>query len=239
MDYKKAIYNSYVSFHNKHLYGDPSLERFDSRRVINDYYLNPFLPKNKQAAILDVGCGDGNLVYWLQQKGYDQVQGVDVSVEQIERGLGLGIKNLIVDDLMGFLIDRENEYDLIIARDVFEHFTRQEFFEALLIIKKSLSNDGKLLIQVPNGEGLHYTSIFFGDVTHEMSYTLSSLRQLIMAAGFNRVRVFPINPYPKGIKGLIRSILWKYKVLVTRFWQMVERGSSSGLFTANLLAIID
>ncbi|MES2654755.1 MAG: class I SAM-dependent methyltransferase [Bacteroidota bacterium] len=239
MNYKKAVYDSYLSFHNKHLYGAPSLERFNAHKAVNDFYLNPFLPNNKQAAILDIGCGDGNLVYWLQQKGYQQAQGVDVSAEQIESGLGLGITNLFIGDLTGFLQNKENKYDLIIARDVFEHFTRQDFFEALIVIKKALSKNGKLVIQVPNGEGLHYTSIFFGDITHEMAYTMGSLRQLTMAAGFSQVKVFPVNPYPKGIKGFIRSILWKYKVLLTRFWQTVERGGSSGIFTANLIAQIE
>jgi 2-polyprenyl-3-methyl-5-hydroxy-6-metoxy-1,4-benzoquinol methylase len=239
MNYKKAIYDSYISLHNMHLYGLPSLERFDAQKGVNDFYLEKFIPHNKKATILDIGCGDGNLVYWLKSKGYENVEGVDISPEQIESGLSLGISNLYIGDISIFLQDIKGKYDLIIARDVFEHFTKQEFFDALILIRKALVDNGKLIIQVPNGEGINYTSIFYGDITHEMAFTRSSLRQLTMATGFRNVTVYPINPYPKGIKGFIRSILWSYKVIFIRFWHMVERGGSNGIYTANLIAQIE
>jgi hypothetical protein len=31
-------------------------------------------------------------------------------------------------------------------------------------------------------------------------------------------------------------VLWKIKVVETRFWKMVESGSPLGIFTANLIA---
>lgn len=238
MNFKEAIYRQYVNTHNKHLYGESTLEKFDKHKPTNDYYLSSFLPSEHSAEILDIGCGDGNLVYWMQQKDYKNVYGIDLSEEQIALGKKLGIKNLELADLKDYLEQSSKKYDLIIARDVFEHFTRQDFFDTLVRIKKVLKENGRLLIQVPNGQGIHYTTIFYGDVTHEMAYTQSSLRQLILASGFSDVKCYPVNPIPNGFKGKVRSFLWGLKVKKLRFWKMVETGNPSGIFTANLIAEI-
>jgi len=44
------------------------------------------LPEDKKAKIIDLGCGNGGFVYWLQQIGYQNAEGIDISAEQIETG---------------------------------------------------------------------------------------------------------------------------------------------------------
>lgn len=234
--YKAAIYQQYVKFHNAHILGDISIEKFRANFPINDFYWNKFLPQEKQAAILEIGCGDGGLVYWLQQKGYQQVAGVDVSTEQIATGKKMGIQHLYEAELVDYLSSSPVQYNLIIARDVFEHFTRQDFFDTLCLIKSKLAPGGKLVIQSPNGQGLHFIHYYYSDITHEMAFTASSLRQLGLAAGFKQVQAYPLLPYNKGVGGRIRSLLWKLKTLQLKFWKMVETGSPSGIYTANLMA---
>ena len=146
------------------------------------------------------------------KKGFVQAAGVDISEEQIKAGLSLNVKNLYRADLSPFLADKEQFYDLIIARDVFEHFTKEDFLDTLFLIRKALCNNGKLIIQVPNGEGIHMGFILYADATHEAAYTVSSLRQLAFCAGFKNVNVYPVNPKSQGIKGIVRSLLWKWKV---------------------------
>jgi 2-polyprenyl-3-methyl-5-hydroxy-6-metoxy-1,4-benzoquinol methylase len=237
LNYKEKLYQNYRSTHNELLQGGAqSLEKIASRFAVNDYYYGHLLPEDKSAQILDVGCGDGNFVYYLQQSGYAHAGGIDLSAEQIELGQKLGIGGLELASLASYLPGRGEAYDCIIAKDVVEHLTRQEAFEALQLIAAALKPGGSFIMQVPNGQGLFYTSIFYGDYTHEMAYTFQTVRQLFLNTGFSRAECFPVNPYPGTWKGKIRAALWKIKVAQTRFWKMVESGSPAGIFTANLIA---
>lgn len=236
MNYKVQLYKNYRSTHNDLLHGELTLAKIESRFPVHDFYYRSFLPLDKGAKILEVGCGDGNFVYYLQKRGYLNAFGIDLSEEQIILGKKLGISNLELAELKAYLTGRENQYDCIFAKDVIEHLTRQEAFDALQLISNALKPAGTFLMQVPNGQGLFFTSIFYGDYTHEMPYTFQTVRQLFLNTGFSKAECFPVNPYPGSWKGKIRSALWKLKVAQTRFWKMVETGNPSGIFTSNLIA---
>ena len=53
----------------------------------------PFMPKNKAARILDIGCGMGQCLEWMQSEGFTQIEGIEVSREGVEycvkRGLNV------------------------------------------------------------------------------------------------------------------------------------------------------
>jgi SAM-dependent methyltransferase len=235
--FKAKFYENYVSSHNQQLYGDNSIERIRSRFPSWQYYFGAHLPANKDARILDIGCGDGNFVYWLHSIGYKNAQGVDVSAQQIEAGKKLGIESLHCGDLYEFL-EQQRDFDFIVARDVIEHFTRDDVFNIFLRVNEKLSSNGSFMIQVPCGEGLHYTSIFYGDYTHEMAYTSSSISQISINAGFSSSQCYPVGPAPLGLVSRIRYVLWSFKAWKHRFWKMVETGNGKGIFTQNLIAVI-
>ncbi len=237
--FKEIIYTSYVSTHNKTLYGDMTIARIEGHFPALDFHYGKHLPKDKNATILDIGCGDGNFVYWLNKRGYNNAYGIDISQEQIDKGRQLGIGNLECGDLIDYLGNRGKKFDFIIARDVIEHFTRNEVFEILALVSKNLNDGGRFVMQVPNGQGLFYTSVFYGDYTHEMAYTASSVNQVILNTGFKKSACYPTGPVPHGLKSNIRYILWKLMVMRLKFWKMVETGSSAGIFTQNLIAVID
>src|SRR4051812_43231134 len=80
---QKKIYDSYISNYNSNLYGENSLARIAAHFPALKYYYGRHLPKDKNAMILDIGCGDGNFVYWMQQAGYTNAHGIDLSAEQV------------------------------------------------------------------------------------------------------------------------------------------------------------
>ena len=137
-----------------------TLKRIQASFPVWDYYYSPHLPLDRNAKILDLGCGNGAFVYYLQQRGYNQVTGVDVSVQQIEEGKTLGIQSILLGDAKEFLSNNMSQFDCIIARDVIEHFTRQEAFDLISMICDSLRSGGKFIMQVRRGiqaEFLHPT----------------------------------------------------------------------------------
>ncbi|MEQ8242499.1 class I SAM-dependent methyltransferase [Fulvivirga sp.] len=237
MFYKDKLYQNYRSTHNAILQGPQSLDKIKSNFPVYNYFYGAYLPNHKTAKILDIGCGDGNFVYFLQQSGYEKACGIDLSEEQILLGRSMGINGIEVADLFNYLGSKKNEFDLIIAKDVIEHLTKQEAFDALNMVSAALNETGQFLMQVPNGQGLFYTSIFYGDYTHEVAYTEQSVRQLFLNTGFKQSSCYPVNPYKGSIKGKIRNILWSLKVAQLKFWRMVESGKRTGIFTSNLIAI--
>jgi 2-polyprenyl-3-methyl-5-hydroxy-6-metoxy-1,4-benzoquinol methylase len=238
VDYKKIIYENYYTTHNKNLYGVNSVAKIEANFPLWKRHFAKFLPANKDAALLDIGCGDGSFVYWLQTMGYKNAVGIDLSQEQIAVGTELGISNLSCIDLRDFLKASPVKYDFIIARDVIEHFTKNEVFEILMLINEHLKIGGKFVMQVPNGEGLYYTSIFYGDYTHEMAYTGRSVSQIALNTGYKASQCFPLGPVPTSAVSTIRSMLWGLKVLQLKFWKMVQTGDRTGIFTQNLIAVL-
>ncbi len=235
-EFKDTIYKNYVKSHTQPLYGQESLKRIRQQFPVWNFYFRKLLPVNKNAPILDIGCGTGSFIWYLNQTGYIHAEGIDISKEQIDVGTALGIEHIQCAELHTFLSDKKETYDCIIARDVLEHFTRQEIFEILVAVRAALHPGGSFIIQSPNGEGIFYTSIFYGDFTHEMAFTQSSLQQICRNTGFERVECHPTGPVPKGFVSSIRWLLWQLIVLKTRFYKMVETGSSRGIFTQNLIA---
>lgn len=236
--YKQKLYTNYITTHTGLLYDKPTLSIIESNFVVWDNYYKSILPTDLNLPILDIGCGNGSFIYYLHQRGYKNAFGVDLSAEQINEGHKLGITNIKVQDAISAL-EESNTYHCIIARDVVEHLTRQEAFDLLLLVSARLVKSGRFIMQVPNGQGIYFTSIFYGDYTHEQAYTESSVSQLFLNTGFSSSFCRPTGPVPHGFVSSVRSLLWKCKVLVHRFWKAVETGSGKGIFTSNLIAVGD
>ncbi len=234
--FKDIIYENYVNNHTRLLYGHETLAHIESQFLVWRSYFGRLLPTDKHAAVLDLGCGTGSFVYFLQKTGYADAQGIDLSAAQIEAGRAMGIEGIQCADLHSFLAGKKETYDCIVARDVLEHFTRQEIFEILFAVRAALRPGGCFIMQSPNGEGMFYTSIYYGDFTHEMAFTQSSLQQICRNTGFSGVECYPTGPVPKGFISGVRWLIWQLIVLKTRFYKMVETGNSRGIFTQNLIA---
>jgi len=236
-EYKNIIYGNYRTMHNDLLYGRPTLDSIRINFSVWKYYYAKHFPTDRDAVILDIGCGEGSFVYFLTQLGYKNVSGIDLSEQQIELGNQLGIQGLQLANLYEFLESRADQFDFIIALDVLEHFTKAEAFDIVRLILRSLKQGGYFLMQVPNGEGIFMSSIYFGDFTHEVAYSHLSVRQVFLNAGFSEVMSYPLGPVPNSLQGLIRFILWKVRVVFYRFGKMVETGNAQGIFTSNLIAV--
>jgi 2-polyprenyl-3-methyl-5-hydroxy-6-metoxy-1,4-benzoquinol methylase len=239
MNYKSKLYKNYSStINNINSKIKMTFDHFKSKFYSFDFYYSELLPSHFDANILDIGCGEGIFIHYLETKGYTNIYGVDISEEQIALGKEFGIKNIQEIDMLVFLKDKFDCYDCIIARDILEHFTKTEIFNILKLVNLSLKKNGYLLLQVPNAEGINFNSHYFGDFTHETCFTTKSLTQVSLNTGFKHIEIFPVNPCSKGLKGKFRSYLWEIKVFQYRFWKYIETGNKSGIFTSNLIAIL-
>jgi 2-polyprenyl-3-methyl-5-hydroxy-6-metoxy-1,4-benzoquinol methylase len=140
--YKEKLYSTYVSTHTSHLYGEVSIEGIMRQFPVWRRYYGRFLPENKDAKIIDLGCGNGGLVYYLKSLGYKNSSGIDISPEQVKVAKNLGINDVECADIVSFLQDKNDTYDVIFARDVIEHFKKEEIIELLRLIFNSLKQGG-------------------------------------------------------------------------------------------------
>ncbi len=236
MNYRDKFYSKYISSHTAHLYSEPTLTEIKRQFPILQRYFWKFLPKDKDVKIIDLGCGYGGLVYWLQEFGYSNIEGIDVSIEQVEAAKKLGIKNINQADFRDFLKNKKDFYDIIFMRDILEHFTKNEILDVLEIVYKSLRNNGVIIIQVPNAKNLFSGRLRYGDFTHEVSFTEHSIKQVLSVSGFKSVSIKGTYPIVHGVKSLIRFILWKIIELFIRCYFLIESGTGKGIFSQNLIA---
>lgn len=166
-----------------------------------------FLPVNKEAAIVDVGCGAGVLLEWLQAKGYRQVAGIDPDRGQVEFCRGLGMRAEQVVDTAGWLRE-QNGIDLLVMKDVLEHIPADQVTDILIASAAALADHGRIVILVPNAVASTATYWRYLDATHLRTYTEIVMRVELEHAGFHIDHVGDDDTWVAGsIAGLIRLFL--------------------------------
>lgn len=96
-----------------------------------------------------------------------------------------------VQNPISFLEGLRGSVDAICASHVLEHIPKNEVLPLLHAIKAALKPEGRLIIEVPNGDAPLANIMRYGDFTHEISYTERSLRQVMTLAGYPSVDIQP------------------------------------------------
>ena len=205
--------------------------------VVWDTLYGKRLPGDKHARIVDIGCGNGELVHWLRERGYANAIGVDANKELLEEGKVLGVDGLIAQDIFLFLKGKRDAFDCIIVRDVIEHFTKDELLLLLDLVYEALRPGGIIILQTPNAEGPFGSRYRYQDFTHELGFTRTSLYHVLRTAGFSEVLIYPLQPVVHGVKSFVRFVLWKCIEGSLRLYHLVEIGSGEGIFTQNIIAV--
>jgi 2-polyprenyl-3-methyl-5-hydroxy-6-metoxy-1,4-benzoquinol methylase len=200
-----------------------------------------YFPADKSARILDAGCGSGLLLHVLRTAGYTNATGVETSSEQLEMAHALGIENVQRGDLVEVLGRSESAYDVIVAFDVLEHFTKDEVLDLIVSMYRALRPGGRLILHVPNGEAIFAGKIFFGDFTHQVAFTARSIAQIAGYAGFKKVRCCEDKPVIHGLVSGVRRALWCLVRTSYRIVNLIETGDTGKnlILTQNLLAVMD
>jgi len=234
---KKTFYSRYISTHNAHLYKKAAKERIRLHFSAFEKYYGRFLSADKSKYIFDFGCGDGDLVYWLQELGFHNTIGADISSEQIEDAKSLGIKNIFCEDARKFLADSTVKYDLIFMRDTLGHFDKNEIIDIMRLIYKYLNDNSLIIIKTPNAESPFSGQLRYGDFTHDVSFTRTSLQQLTEIVGFKDAIAYATPPVVHGVKSALRAVLWKVIEFCLKFYRLVDSGSGTGIFTQNVIVV--
>ncbi len=236
--YRQRLYQHYAAAGT--LGPAPGPDRLDFRAAHLQRLIRQYFPPDKDAAILDIGCGHGAILSFARQAGYHNTVGIDWSASQVAEAARRGITGIIEGDLLQVLESLAAEsQDVVIAFDVIEHFTKDELLSCLDQICRVLKTGGQLIIHAPNGDSPFCGHVRYGDFTHELAVTRESLTQLGQACGFSRIACYEDQPAPHGVKSGIRWLLWKVIRGVLRFYIAVETGvfDPGMIFSQNLFCI--
>ncbi|MBI5249953.1 MAG: class I SAM-dependent methyltransferase [Desulfomonile tiedjei] len=233
-EYRSRIYSQYE------LLWPDQKTLFDEEEALRwgRYYLRllkDFLPKDKNSAILELGCGTGRLLYNLKLMGYSEVKGVDLSAEQarIARQTGIDVEQRDVFDVLS---ENPETFQLIIALDFFEHFSKDECLRLLDACRDALQPGGRLVLQTVNAQSPMGLSCRYADFTHETCVTPGCLRNLMTLCGFKDYQARERAPIPYGMVSFIRFVLWGIIRRLIWMYDMVEvTGTTYPIYTRNFI----
>jgi 2-polyprenyl-3-methyl-5-hydroxy-6-metoxy-1,4-benzoquinol methylase len=232
--WRTRLYNSYASTHAGRR---PGGEERVSMFSFYDANIAGFLPADRNARILDVACGQGAFISYLLARGYKRVCGIDISKEQVEHAVSLGLEVVSQADAGSYLSGTREQFDVITAFDFIEHLTRDELFAFLDLSCCALRPGGTLIVQTINGSSPFSGRFLYGDLTHERAYTARSIRQAFASAGLGDVRVQAVKIPVYGIKSAVRRMAWYGLNFAAATYVTLESGSRSGdVFTQDLIA---
>lgn len=238
--WKARLYEQYTSGHVVPE-GEQPRAQLAARMPYLKRLVQKHFPADRSVRILDLGCGYGALLAALRDAGYKNISGVDVSAEQIAAACPLGEFDITCADLLAYLRTQPDEnFDLIAALDVLEHFTREELLTVVDEVARVLHRGGRFIVHVPNGEAIAPGVVRYGDLTHELAFTPASLRQLANACGLKAVEFIEDRPVAHGMVSSMRAFLWWLMTINFRILRMAETGCNyrEPILSQNLLAVL-
>lgn len=225
-NYRQRIYASY----GKNYQDAP--EQFDRNASLRwgrarRYHLRHWLPESKTARIVDLACGGGKLLHFFVEQGYQQVEGVDISPDQV--ALSRQVTPMVTHgNVIEFLEANASQFDLITGFDIVEHFYKDEALRFLDAAYAALKPGGRLILQTPNAEGPWGAQHRYNDFTHELGFNPNALNRLLRVTGFsgNEVRECDPPPYGLSLFSSIRFLLWQVIRLRLMAWNLIETGGA-------------
>ncbi len=236
-DWKNKLYESYVSTKQTATAVDEQAGLSLSGYPQLEHVIREHVPADRSIRMADLGCGHGALVFCLKALGYKNVEGVDVSSEQVALAHRLGAEEVRQGDLIEFMRTRSMTYDVLFLMDVLEHLSKQEVLDLLDLVRAALKDGGRAIIHVPNAEGIFGMRVRYGDFTHELCFTPQSIKQVLLACKFQDIAVYEDKPLVHGTMSLIRSALWRVLTLRERLLLLAETGATGHVLSQNMLVV--
>lgn len=154
--------------------------------------------QDRKGAVLDVGCGSGNLLEALRESGHTDLEGVDFDPKavQVAREAGLNVSAGEVNAVA------RRDFDVVLMNHVIEHLPSPE--KALREVANHLKPSGIFVIRTPNSRS--FLAQCFGrdwrglePPRHLNIFTTQSLALLAKKTGFRPVEIGTTNAMLQGI----------------------------------------
>lgn len=170
-------------------------EYFEKRDILASYLsdlVTSIAKKHKLKRILDVGCGTGRLVAYLNKNGFE-AYGCDTSEKALLIARKLNFRGRIANASATKLPYTTKSFDMITSISVIEHLTPKETELFIKETKRILVTEGHIFLVTPNFSTplrlIHGKNWFaYQDPTHIKFYTPLSLTKLLKKHGFGKIQ---------------------------------------------------
>lgn len=175
-------------------------------QVIKDVMRKKSLKK-----VLDVGCGTGLLVKYLNENKF-QALGCDLSREAVIRAKKINKEKSILLASATQLPYKASSFDLVTSISTIEHLKKHEAKKFIEEARRILAPTGYIFLVTPNFatpirliQGKNWFG--YSDPTHISFFTPTDLQKLLEKYGFwNFVYTFPVKYHPSLDWGLPASL---------------------------------
>ena len=163
--------------------------QIEQQRYVSARMIEKVLPYKSEGTWLDVGFGNGSLLFTAQEYGFDAV-GVDLRSDNVEllRKLGFVAYCDFVEK-----IDFKNKISVASMMDVLEHIPYPK--EVLGSLYSKMEDGGCLLISMPNTENIVWRLMteqnknpYLGEIEHYHNFGRERLFSILEECGFSPVR---------------------------------------------------
>ena len=197
---------NYASFSGKFSKQNPLLTKIKDSVLLSRFSMfGARLPEN--AKILEIGCGDGQLLKAIKRKHMSfEVTGLDwkyqkeIKIDLQKHGV------LLVESTLEDVELTEDSYDFIILNQLIEHLWEPE--SAIIKLHKSLKKGGLISISTPNVDGFdraYFKNGCWGGYyapRHLQLFNRAELKKLLVKNGYSMVCQ----------KNLVAPVVWAYSL---------------------------
>ena len=160
---QKSFYNKTFEAENK--WSDSSVS--DSTKYFTDKFIG-IAVKPESKNILEIGCGNGLLTFFLLKKGKN-ITAIDISDKAIEnmrkqlsREIGEGKLKLVCGDIIDFMNSSEEKFDVIIGSGIIHHIEKEDWNRLFSLANERLDPGGVFACgPEPNAGGIYRTGWHF------------------------------------------------------------------------------
>jgi SAM-dependent methyltransferase len=153
-------------------------------------WIRPFVPESV-SSLLEVGCGEGNVLSHFKENDSYILSGIDGSVQacQLASDKGLDVRNQLVTANSSL-----GKYDFIYSINVLEHVEDLNGF--ITTLKASLNKGGKILFCLPIQDYGGYDVFFMEHVWH---FNISHIEAVLQRNGLRVISKVVDHPIHHGI----------------------------------------
>lgn len=208
---EKAL-NNFYKYHYRDYYfacPDPSLDEYiesaeykvaTKRAEWLSNFIKPHINLENKA-VLDVGCGDGQFIKKLNQiyKGINlyAIEPDSAYAEMARKTSSAIVYDGDLDSVINDIESKKKSFDLIVISHVLEHLCHPD--EKIKRLKSLLSEDGLLLIEVPNIVSPYWSGHGMFHIGHINQFTPQSLMRLLISCNLSPIDFFnglhPADPW--------------------------------------------
>ncbi len=144
-------------------------------------------------SVLEVGCGTGLFLTYLEAKGLSDFLGIDKDPALAGHLPATVAGKVSFVDVWEFLERGAcgRRFDRVVMTDVLEHFTAADGVRLLKLLADILKVGGRVVVRVPNMGSPWGAAYQCGDLTHKAAFAPGSMRQLALASGYVCRAVYP------------------------------------------------